>query len=390
MKNNSKNNSQKDPKIPLTRISWEPDVTEKLEAWIRETAAGRFQDLTSEVEAWFEVKLNRPCIAVSSGTAALHLALRQLDLKHQAEIIMPTLTYAACANVVLYEGLKPVFCDVNYETWCLDAEKLSKTISNRLQSGAEIGAVMLVHLYGQFCPMQAIQEVCNQYGIPIIEDVAQALGGKESEKPLGSLGDYACFSFNANKILSGMGGGLLALKTQEEKEEIRNLIRHGRMPFENGLAHYKHHTLGFNYQMSGYTSALIQFQLPHLDERLHKKHQVFDKYHQQLSSVHRFKNQGYLSSENNTRWMSCFEINQDKGNQDSRDDLCRHLWRKGIEARPVFRPLHQQTAFTGQVAMDSKTAEQIAQTGICLPSSCDLQPDEQDKVIATIGKCLEG
>jgi len=111
--------------IPLTRISWEPDVTEKLEAWTRQTAIGNYQDLTPALETEFEKRLNRPCIAVSSGTAALHLALRLLNLKPGTEVIIPTLTYAACANVVLYEGLSPIFCDAHPQTWCLDADKLN-------------------------------------------------------------------------------------------------------------------------------------------------------------------------------------------------------------------------------------------------------------------------
>ena len=160
------------PNIPITRISWEPDVTEKLEAWLRETAIGNYTDYTSEVESYFEAKLNRPCIAVSSGTAALHLALRKLNLKPGAEVLIPTLTYAACVNVVLSEGLKPVFCDVNRNHWCLDTENLSKAIEYRAKVGIGLGAVMPVHLYGQACPMQEISELCRHYGIPIIEDVA--------------------------------------------------------------------------------------------------------------------------------------------------------------------------------------------------------------------------
>jgi len=146
----------------------------------------------------------------------------------------------------------------------LDADKLNDLISKRHKAGAHIGAMMTVHLYGQACSMREIQEVCQNYDIPIIEDVAQALGGTYGNQDLGSIGDYACFSFNANKVLSGMGGGLLALRNKEEKKDVRNVVRHGRLPFEKGVAHYVHQTLGFNYQISGHSSALIHFQLPHL------------------------------------------------------------------------------------------------------------------------------
>ena len=371
------------PTIPLTRISWEPDVTEKLEGWMRETAEGRYTDYTQNVETWFEEKLKRPCIAVSSGTAALHLALRQLNLKPGAEIIIPTLTYAACANVVLYEGLKPVFCDVNRETWCLDSETLSETINNRRQSGVKIGAVMLVHLYGQSCSMQAIQEVCNQYGIPIIEDVAQALGGEDANTTLGSLGDYACFSFNANKVLSGMGGGLLAVKTNEEKDLIRDLISHGRMPFENGLAHYVHEKPGFNYQISGYSAALIHAQLPHLKNRIARKKDLFDAYCRGFQEHDHLLQQNGRPSINHTRWLSCFQL---KETTQSRDNLCQLLWKSGIEARPVFKPLHQQPAYKDLTYCGGEHAECVAQSGICLPSSCDLSEEDQEQVIQTIKK----
>ena len=365
--------------IPLTRISWEPDVTEKLEAWTRQTAIGNYQDLTPALETEFEQRLNRLCIAVSSGTAALHLALRLLNLKPGTEVIIPTLTYAACANVVLYEGLKPVFCDADPQTWCLDAEKLNDLINKRHKTGAHIGAMMTVHLYGQACSMREIQEVCLNYGIPIIEDVAQALGGTYGNQDLGSIGDYACFSFNANKVLSGMGGGLLALRNAKEKESVRNEIRHGRLPFEKGVAQYVHQTLGFNYQISGYSSALIHFQLPYLEQRLEQKKALFDKYKEAFKEDDWLKPQGDPQSKNHARWLSSFEV---AGR--SRDSLCRYLNENGIDARPAFKPLHTQPAYQGATHDGGQNAERIANNGICLPSPCNLTEQEQEKVIKTV------
>lgn len=370
--------------IPLTRISWEPEVTEKLERWIRKTAKGNFQDLTQNVENYFETLLGRPCIAVSSGTAALHLAIRLLDLKPGTEIIIPTLTYAACANVALYENLRPVFVDVNRETWCLDPEKLSGAIQSRLKSGAKVGAVMPVHLYGQACPMETLRDVCNKHNIPVIEDVAQAFGGQENEKPLGSFADYACYSFNANKTMSGMGGGLLALKSQEEKEKLRNTIRHGRLPFKNGIREYVHQELGFNYQINAYSAALMVFQLPHLKSRLNKKHQIFRTYDKAFSDLGLMKPQSNPHSGNHTRWLSCFELTDNPLSKGTRDELCQDLEKEGIETRPVFKPLHQQTAYGMGIAHSNENADTIAKAGICLPSSCDLQKREQKKVISAI------
>lgn len=369
-------------RVTLTRISWEPEVTEKLEAWIRQTAEGHYQDFTSEIETYFERKLNRPCIAVSNGSSALHLALRLLNRQSGAEVIIPSLTYAACANTVIQEGLTPVFSDIHPENWCLDPNALSETIKARLNVGARIGAVMLVHLYGQACAVDDIKSVCQCHGIPIIEDAAEALGGQYELKQLGSQGRYACFSFNANKILTGMGGGLLALQSKEEKQRIRNLIRHGRLPFENGLAHYIHHEAGYNYQMSGYSAALIHFQLQHLAERLFKKQKTFEIYCGSLLTKVPFKPQSGITSQNHTRWLSCFQL-LDKSN---RDKLCSYLSLNGIEARPVFKPLNQQPAYRGYTFAGCEYAENIGQTAICLPSPCDLTEEEQHRVITTIQK----
>lgn len=370
-------------RIPLTRISWEPDVTDKLERWIKETANGNFRDLTPQVENYFETQFDRPCIAVSSGTAALHLALRLSNLKPGSEVIIPSLTYAACANVVLQEGLKPVLCDVNPQTWCLDTEKLTETLKTRLKTGAKIGAVMPVHLYGQACPVKELKAVCEPYDIPIVEDVAEALGGKDSGTKLGIQSNYACFSFNANKVLSGMGGGLLAVRTKEEKQLIRNLIRHGRMPFQNGLAHYIHEKPGFNYQISGYSAALIHAQLPHLENRIKRKREIFDAYCKGFKELNYLHPQNGRSSINHTRWLSCFQL---KKEVEKRDNLCQELWRHGIEARPVFKPMHQQPAYKDLIYCGGENAEGIAKAGICLPSSCDLAEQDQKKVIYAIEK----
>lgn len=370
--------------IPLTNISWEPNVTEKLQHWIKETAAGNLEDLTPQLETYFESYLGRPCIAVNSGTAALHLAIRLLDLKPGTEIIIPTLTYAACANVALYENIIPVFVDVDRDTWCLDPEKLSDAIQSRLKTGAKVGAVMPVHLYGQACPMAAIRDICMKHNIPIIEDVAQAFGGKENEKPLGHFGDYACYSFNANKTISGMGGGLLSLKSQEDKDKLRNIIRHGRLPFQNGIREHVHQDLGFNYQINACAAALMVFQLPHLYSRLNKKRKIFKIYNETFSDSKFLKPQSNVKSGNHTRWLSCFELMGNQVSKGTRDELCRDLEKQGIETRPVFKPLHHQAAYGMGIAHSSEKADTIAKAGICLPSSCDLQKDEQEKVISAI------
>ena len=384
MTENKKKRNHDSGFIPLTRISWEPDVTKKLELWIDQTAKGHYQDFTPQLENFFEKKLNRPCIAVSSGTAALHLALRLLRLQPGTEIIIPTLTYAACANTVLYEGLTPVFCDVHPETWCLDAECLKDVIESRKKSGATIGAVMPVHLYGQVCGLEGIQRVCKYYDICIIEDVAQGLGGMNRSKSLGTEGSYSCFSFNASKIITGFGGGLLGLQNINEKKIVRNAIRHGRIPFESGLPQYNHPEIGFNYQISGYSAALIQFQLPHLSSRLGKKKVIFENYRKNLGNKYHLEYQNDASNMSHARWMSCFRLMHKSLNELDRDKLCRSLAQYGIETRPVFKPLHEQPAYDQAVYMGGQIAETIANSGICFPSSCDLTEEEQMQVIHSI------
>jgi pyridoxal phosphate-dependent aminotransferase EpsN len=176
-----------------------------------------------------------------------------------------------------------------------------------------------------------------------------------------------------------MGGGLLALRNKEEKKEVRNVVRHGRLPFEKGVAHYIHQALGFNYQISGHSSALIHFQLPHLEQRLEQKKALFDKYNGAFEPEDWFKPHGDAQSKNHSRWLSCFEVVHR-----NRDSLCRSLNQNGIDARPTFKPLHTQPAYQGETHDGGQNAERIANNGICLPSPCNLTEQEQAKVIKTV------
>jgi pyridoxal phosphate-dependent aminotransferase EpsN len=176
-----------------------------------------------------------------------------------------------------------------------------------------------------------------------------------------------------------MGGGLLALRNAKEKESVRNEIRHGRLPFEKGVAQYVHQTLGFNYQISGYSSALIHFQLPYLEQRLEQKKALFDTYNSAFEPKDWFKPHGDAQSKNHSRWLSCFEV---VGR--NRNDLCRYLNQNGIDARPTFKPLQTQPAYQGAKHDGGQNAERIANNGISLPSPCNLTEQEQEKVIKTV------
>ena len=183
-----------------------------------------------------------------------------------------------------------------------------------------------------------------------------------------------------------MGGGLLAVKTEEEKHSVRNTVRHGRLPFQHGLAHYVHEMLGFNYQISGYSAALIHAQLPYLEDRIARKREIFDAYCRGFQELDHLHPQSGITSSDHTRWLSCFQL---KSGPESRDRLCQMLWQDGIESRPVFKPLHQQPAYKDFTYCGSEHAEKIAKTGICFPSSCDLRAIEQEKVIGSVRQALK-
>ena len=183
-----------------------------------------------------------------------------------------------------------------------------------------------------------------------------------------------------------MGGGLLAVRTNAEKHSIRDIIRHGRLPFEDGLAHYVHETMGFNYQISGYSAALIHAQLPYLEDRIARKREIFDTYCRGFRELDVLQQQNETHSSNHTRWLSCFQL---LSGPESRDRLCQTLWQNGIESRPVFKPLHHQPAYKDFTYCGGQHAENIAKTGICFPSSCDLPANEQEKIIASVKKALK-
>ena len=338
-----------------------------------------------EFERRTKERLGRPCVALASGTAAIHLGLRLLGVGPGDEVICPTLTFAASVNPVVYLGAEPVFVDSETTSWNMDPGSLEEALTARHAAGARVRAVIVVHLFGQTANIAAIRAVCDRWGVPILEDAAEALGADFQGTPAGSLGDIGVISFNGNKIITTTGGGMLVAEDPEAVAKARFWSTQARDP---GVA-YSHTELGYNYRMSNVLAAIGVEQLAVLDERVSQRRAVAERYR------HAFAERGLDGIELmpdagwglHTRWLSTFTVNPQVLGRGS-DDLLEALAAANIDARPVWKPMHIQPLYEGRLHFGGQVAEDLFTHGICLPSSSSLTEQEQLRVIDTIAGCV--
>ncbi len=318
-------------------------------------------------------------VALSSGTAAIHLGLRIIGVKPGDEVLCSTLTFSASANPIVYEGGRPVFIDSTRETWNMDPALLRAEIESCASCGKIPRAAIVVDLYGQSADYGPILEACSEYDVPVIDDAAEALGASYQGKSAGSFGKLGVFSFNGNKIITTSGGGMLVSHDGELVEKARFLASQARDP----AAHYEHSTIGYNYRMSNLLAAIGRGQLRVLQDRVAARRHNFDQYSQALGGLPGIELMPEASYGRSNRWLTCMTIDANAFGA-TREDVRLALEEENIEARPVWKPMHLQPVFSGCRVRGGTVAEDIFERGLCLPSGSNLTDEDRARVIEIV------
>jgi pyridoxal phosphate-dependent aminotransferase EpsN len=318
-------------------------------------------------------------LALSSGTAALHLALHVLGVGTGDEVICPSLTFAASANPIRYLGAEPVFVDSEPRTWNMDPRLLEEALKER----PAIKAVIVVHLYGQCAAMDEIAELCRQYKKPLVEDAAEAVGASYRGRPAGSMGDLAFFSFNGNKIITTSGGGMLLSDRGEWIERARYLSAQARDP----VLHYEHREVGYNYRMSNVLAGLGLSQYADLERRIAAKRAHFEAYKAAFAGLADLEMMPVEDPNSANYWLSCLTL---RGGAPQRDRLIAALEAEAIEARPIWKPLHRQPVFQACKRYAGDVAESLFEQGVCLPSGAGMAQEDRSRVIDIVTRCIQG
>ena len=332
----------------------------------------------SEMSDYIGVK---SAAALSSGTAALHLALKILGLKSGDKVLCSSLTFAASANAILYENCIPVFIDSDYTTWNLDVALLDEAISRHKPK-----ALITVDLYGQSCDYNAIIEICKKHGVSVIEDSAEALGAEYKGKKCGAFGDISILSFNGNKIITTSGGGMLLSNNEDYVIKARFLSTQAREPEQ----HYEHRELGYNYRMSNLLAAIGCGQLMVIDDRVASRRKIFDRYQKALGGLYGIDFMPEAEYSHTNRWLSTLTIDPLVTGV-SRTEIIDALEIENIEARPVWKPMHLQPLYReyDYISRDGvDISGRLFEQGLCLPSGSDLSVSDQDRVIDIILESL--
>jgi dTDP-4-amino-4,6-dideoxygalactose transaminase len=331
-------------------------------------------------EAEMCARLDVPhAVALSSGTAALHLALEVTGVGAGDEVYVSTLTFAATANAIRYTGATPVFIDSEPGSWNLDPALLAEALDDAARRGRLPKAVIAVDLYGQCADLDPIALACRRYGVILIEDAAEALGATYRGRPAGSIGDLSILSFNGNKIITTSGGGMLLGRRKDWIERARYLATQAREP----ARHYEHTVVGYNYRMSNLLAAVGRAQLADLERRVEARRATYAAYRAALGELPGWTPMPEASFGRSTFWLTCATIDADAFGAD-RDAVIDRLAADDIEARPVWKPMHQQPVFAGCRVIGGAVADHLFRDGICLPSGSSLTAAERGRVIAGV------
>lgn len=322
--------------------------------------------------------------ALSSGTAALHLALKLVGVEPGDEVFCSTFTFIASASPITYLGAKPVFIDSDRLSWNMDPNLLADALAKRDQLGKLPKAVLLVHLYGQSADLEPILKICDRYSIPLIEDAAEALGASYKNTSPGTWGRAGIFSFNGNKIITTSGGGMLVADNRDLIDKAKFLATQARDP----QPHYEHTEIGFNYRLSNISAGIGRGQLLVLNERVAARRKNFETYHQALGDLPGIKFMPEPEYGMSTRWLSCLTFDPQIAGID-REQVRLKLLAKQIETRPVWKPMHLQPVFADCECINNGVAEDLFQKGLCLPSGSNLSNVDLERVISEIKKVYE-
>lgn len=340
-------------------------------------------------------------VALSSGTSSLHMAVKLAGVKAGARVFCSDMTFAATVNPVLYEGAVPIFIDTERDSWNMDPRALSKAF----ELYPEVKAVIVAHLYGVPAKIDEILEICKKNNAVLIEDAAESLGATYKGKQTGGFGDYACISFNGNKIITGSSGGMLLTDELEAMQRVRKWSTQSR----EAAPWYQHEELGYNYRMSNVIAGVVRGQLPYLEEHISQKKAIYERYKQGFKDLPVSMNPYNPDECEPNFWLSCLLINEEAMCSQTRTDfkasyisqkgkscpteILERLEKYNIEGRPIWKPMHLQPIYKNNpfVSLSGENVgSDIFTRGLCLPSDNKMTPDEQDMVIEIIRSCFEG
>lgn len=327
---------------------------------------------------------SRHAVALSSGTAALHLALRWLNLQPGDEVICSTLTFSASVNPILYERATPVFVDCDAGSWNMDPARLAEAVEDGIKRGRKPRAVIVVHLYGQSADIHSIAATCARHGIPLIEDAAEALGAGYKGRAPGVFGLAGIYSFNGNKIITTSGGGMLV----SADEELIKKARYWATQARDSAPHYEHSEIGYNYRMSNVLAAIGRGQLSVLPERVEARRRNFERYRRDLGDLPGIAFMPEAEYGRSTRWLTCITIDSAAAGTD-REKVRMALVSENIEARPVWKPMHLQPLFRNTRCYGGEVSARLFRDGLCLPSGSSLTNDDLDRVVAVVRRAFE-
>ncbi len=315
--------------------------------------------------------------ALSSGTAAIHLGLVLLDVKAGDEVICQSFTFSASANPILYQGAQPIFVDSESDTWNMCPIALEEAIVDRIKKGKKPKAIIAVHLYGMPFKVDEIKTIAAQYGIPILEDSAEALGSSYKNQKCGTFGDIGVLSFNGNKIITTSGGGALVASTKELKEKAIFFATQSR----DQAPHYQHSEIGYNYRLSNICAGIGRGQMEILDQHValrRSMHDFYVDYFKDLEGVAVFEEPKSHFFSNH--WLSAILVDPSKTNGKTREDLRMALEQKNIESRPLWKPMHLQPIFSACPYYGKDVAAQLFENGLCLPSGSNLNDSDRTRI----------
>lgn len=315
---------------------------------------------------------SKAALATTTGTAAIHLALKAVGVKEGDIVFCQSLTFSATANPIIYEKADPVFIDSDKETWNMDPNMLEEAFKKY----PDVKAVLVVHLYGLSADMDKIMEICNKYSVPVIEDAAESLGTYYKGKHTGTFGEYGVFSFNGNKIITTSGGGMLVSDNEEKIAKTRFWSTQAR----DQARHYQHSELGFNYRMSNVVAGIGRGQLKVLDQRVAKKKYIFEFYKRELGHLEGVEFMPINDWNEPNYWLSVMRL---KGKVRPLDVMVK-LEAENIESRPVWKPMHMQPFFAEYDYLGSDVSEKLFENGLCLPSDTKMTDTDLERICLII------
>ncbi|HZG84971.1 DegT/DnrJ/EryC1/StrS family aminotransferase [Paenibacillus sp.] len=315
---------------------------------------------------------SKAAAALSSGTAAIHLALKAAGVGEGDIVFCPTLTFAATANPIIYQNAIPVFIDSDYETWNMSP----KALEEAFEKYPEVKAVLVVHLYGLSADMDKIMKICKGHNVTVIEDAAESLGTYYKGKHTGTFGDYGIFSFNGNKIITTSGGGMLVSDNEEKIAKVRYWATQSR----DQARHFQHSELGFNYRMSNIVAGIGRGQLKVLNQRISKKYYIFEFYKRELDGLEGIQFMPSNEWDEPNYWLSSITLS----GKVRPINIFKALDAENIESRPVWKPMHMQPFFEKYDFIGEGVSEKLFQNGVCLPSDTKMTDEDLERVVKTI------